>query len=134
MSKISDEFHKMYHGHHAEKTRIHADHAEVHRDRMATLEKGSSEHVYHERKNALHKATSESHATLAEYHKGCMEKAVGDEMNKVQPTQIFGVTPTRVTAVPRHGQPAPGSAAKPDVPIEFQKLFQAEDEREDFAS
>jgi hypothetical protein len=130
MSKISDEFHKMYHDHHSEKTRIHADHAQAHKDRMATLEKGSAEHDYHKTKHALHKATSESHATLAEYHKACMEKAVSDEMNKVQATGVSGVTPTRpgITAVPRFGQ------QEPNVPTEFKKMFRVEDEREDFAS
>jgi hypothetical protein len=130
MSKVSELFHKMYHDHHAEKTRIHADHAEAHKARMATLEKGSAEHDYHKTKHALHKATSESHATLADYHKGYTEKAVGDEMSKVS-----GVTPDNplrpgIVAVPRPGQPRPGSAAKPDVPIEFQKLFEVEHEEE----
>jgi hypothetical protein len=131
MSKVSELFHKTYHGHHAEKTQIHADHAEAHKAMMATLEKGSAEHDYHKTKHELHKATSESHATLRDYHKGCMEKAAADEMNKVQPTGISAVTPTRVTAVPRNGQPVP---AKVNVDPEFQKMFQAEDEREDFAS
>jgi hypothetical protein len=126
MSKVSELFHKTYHEHHSEKTRIHADHAEAHKARMATLEKGSAEHDYHKTKHALHKATSESHATLAEYHKGCMEKAADDEMNKVVPSHVSGVTPG-IRAVPRPGAPAPGSAEKPNVPSEFQKLFEVEE-------
>ena len=55
------------------------------------------------------------------------------DLNKLAPLNgISGVTPTNQNRlIPRHGQPlTPQTPEKPNVPIEFQKLFSVEDEQE----
>ncbi|SRR5713226_7351642 len=141
MSKVSDEFHKFYHGHHDEIAKTHAtmkDH----------FEEGTPEHTHHKDKHATHVAARN-------YHKRMLEKTAGDEMNKaagdsvpayledavkavflkmfgnvLQPTAVSAVAPNRpgITAVPRGGQPE--IPAKPNVDPRFEHLTKIDD-RED---
>jgi hypothetical protein len=138
MSKVSDQFHKLYHTHH---DRIAMTHATM----MGHHEEGTPEHTHHKIKH-------ESHVAMRDFHKACMEKATTDEMNKVDstvpasledavrvvflkmfgntlvPTNVSGVAPTRpgVTAVPRAGEkPVP---VTPNVPLEFAKLVAVDED------
>lgn len=150
MSKMSDQFHKMYAQHHTEKAQIHFDHHEAHAS-MAKHHAEGPEHEFHKSKAALHEAAHESHVKLAAYHEK-MQKASADELNKgtvelpasledavksvflkmfgntVMPSNVSGITPDRPGAprmVPRAGmQPIPET---PNVPFEFQKLVAIED-------
>lgn len=145
------DFHKTYYAHHEQKAQIHAGHAEAHKSMMDVHEKGTPEHAYHETKHGLHKKANESHATVAAYHKACMEKAAGDELNKVADgltpavlenalrgmfLKMFGdvVVPSRISAIapprmiPRAG--APTNPEAPPVAPEFQKLFSTGDREE----
>jgi hypothetical protein len=150
MSKVSDQFHKVYHTHHDKKATVHAGHAAAHKAMMDDHEEGTPEHTYHKTKHALHKAAHESHVVVRDYHKACMEKAAGDEMNKsdspvpasleshvrailvkmlgdtLVPTAVSAVAPSRpgIIAVPRAGeQPVP---ARLNVPEQFQKMVEVE--------
>jgi hypothetical protein len=120
--------------HHEEMHKSHTAHAALH----DTLYKSTAMQV-HKDFAAQHRADAKTHEGMAEHYSAqgdhhadqaekCMKAADGD-LNKLVPTGVSGVTPTRVVAVPRAGQrPLPTSADKPDVPIEFQKLFTVEDE------
>jgi hypothetical protein len=81
--------------------------------------------AHHEKLSSLHKGYADHHADQAEK----CAKAVDDQMNKLAPTGVIGVTPNNpnIRAVPRAGQREP---AKANVPVEFQKLFTVEDEEE----
>ena len=82
--------------------------------------------AHHEKLSDLHKGYADHHSSQAE---ACMKGMDAGDLNKLVPTNVSGVTPG-VRIVPRHGQPAPGSAEKPNVPVEFQKMFSVEDEEE----
>jgi hypothetical protein len=146
MSKVSDQFHKVYSEHHTEKARIHLAHATVHTSAMEHHDEGP-EHEYHKKKHELHKATAETHATLAAYHAKMM-KASADELGKADGAvpaslenairkvflEMFGnsIVPSNVSsvykpgvAVPRHG--SPDLPTKPNVPEIFEKLVAVED-------
>jgi hypothetical protein len=138
MSKTVGHFHKLSHAHHDGAISEHTA-------AMEGEEKGSSRH-------AFHKAMIAHHEPLRDFHKNAMEKAVSDEMNKVDssapayledavkavflkmfgntivPTNVSGVAPTAPRAVPRPGQRE--LPATPDVPPEFQKLVVVNEQEE----
>lgn len=81
-----------------------------------------------------HAGLADHHAAQAEFHTAAMqecEKAVTAELNKLVPDRISGLTPTApafgsgVRPVLRSGQ-RDFSAAKPEVPLEFQHLVTVE--------
>ena len=108
MSKVSDEFHKFYHGHHDEIAKTHAtmkDH----------FEEGTPEHTHHKDKHATHVAARN-------YHKRMLEKTAGDEMNKAAgdsvPAYLEAVRtsaglPLRSLRVPGCAASCPGPARGP---------------------
>jgi hypothetical protein len=66
-------------------------------------------------------------------HEAAMEacsKAAEDALNKLVPDDIRGVVPPYpgVTAIPRAGAPPMGSGQRPNVPLEFAKLFEVDDD------
>ena len=133
MSKVS-EFHKLYHAQHDKIAMTHAT-------MMGHHEPGSAEHTHH-------KVKHEAHVAMRDFHKACMEKAstaddlqkadlqavvdaaVAKVLNRVVPTDISAVTPTHpsfgIKAITRAGQ-RPLPTETPAPPLEFQKLFSAED-------
>jgi hypothetical protein len=138
MSKVS-EFHKVYHAEHEKLATSHAV-------EMSHYPEGSHQHEHHKTKH-------ESHTRLRDYHHKEMNKAVADEMNKVDtvptaledvvratflkmfgntlvPTAVSAVAPTApgIRAVPRGGErPVP---VTPNVPLEFAKLVAVDEEQD----
>jgi hypothetical protein len=84
-----------------------------------------------------HKTMAAHHEKLAKLHKGyadhhdqqssaCAKGMDATDLAKLQPTGVSGVVPTRITAVPRHGQPV----AKVNVDPAFEHLFKVDEGEE----
>jgi len=122
--------------HHAAKTAFHATAAEHfkklagHLGKSETTEAGKDSKQILETLAGMHEEQSQEHAGMATFHHESMEacaKAADGDLNKLVPTSVSAVTPTRpgITAVPRAGaQPIP---EKIPVPEEFEKLASVED-------
>ena len=129
--------------HHQKKTEHHAKMAShfaklaKHLGKTETTEAAKDSKGILEALASEHEEMSQHHAGQVEHHnaqvEACMKADAGD-LNKLVPTSVSAVTPG-VRAVPRPGQqPVNKAPEKPNVPLEFQKMFEVEDEREDFAS
>jgi hypothetical protein len=136
MSKVKvNEFHKVTHEQHHKL-------AASHKTMMDEHEEGTPAHLHH-------KTAHEAHSAISEFHKACMEKSVGDDMNKgtvpaslesaVQAVflKMFGnaVMPTNVSAVapPNRAVPRPGMQPvpeRPNVPEQFAKLVAVDESEE----
>jgi hypothetical protein len=105
---------------------IASHHRTMSQAHSAAMEKetmGTHHHSFHKAAAAAHTAAAEAHDEMCNE---CAKAADGD-LNKLVPTSVSAVVPTRITAVPRTGQPVPATVK---VDPEFQKMFQVEDERE----
>jgi len=113
-AKMAEHFTKL--AGHFKKTEV----TEATKDAKATLEALAAEH----------EEMSQHHAGQVEHHnaqvEACMKADAGD-LTKMVPTNVSGVVPSRVVAVPRAGQQP---VNKTVVPTEFKHLFATEDERE----
>jgi hypothetical protein len=79
-------------------------------------------------KGSLETLASE-HSDMAQFHEDCAakcSKAAADELNKLVPSNVSAVVPDYIRAVPRAG--APPAAIKPNVPLEFEKVFAIDDD------
>ncbi len=69
--------------------------------------------------------TFDTDSEVKQFMRETIMKMVGEAIgNTIVPTNVSAVVPTApdITAVPRHGQPS-AVAVKPNVPLEFEKLF-----------
>jgi hypothetical protein len=120
MSRVSEHLHAMHKFHHEGRGEAIANHTAALEKAMAMEPNGMV--------TTLLKAEIARHQKAQVYHGEAMtecEKATADHLNKLQPTQISGIVPDVPRPVPRFGQPVP---AKPNVPIEFEKVFSIEDD------
>ena len=130
--------------HHQKKTEHHAKMAShfaklaKHLGKTETTEAAKDSKGILEALASEHEEMSQHHAGQVEFHhaqiEGCMKGMDSDlekRANQLQPLNgISGVTPG-VRAVPRPGQqPVNKAPEKPNVPLEFQKLFTVEEEEE----
>jgi hypothetical protein len=120
--------------HHQAVAKSHEEHASLHDELHKST--GVKTHkdfaTRHRADAAVHKSMAGHYSEQADHHAGKAEdcaKAADDQMNKLAPTAVSGVTRDNpnIRAVPRPGQREP---AKANVPVEFQKLFTVEDEEE----
>ncbi len=76
--------------------------------------------------------TFDNDVEVKQFMRETIMKMVGEAIgNTIVPTAVSGVAPAApgITAVPRGGQP-PAPPAKPNVPLQFQKLVQVDEDEE----
>jgi len=122
--------------HHEAVAKSHEEHASLHDELAKTT--GVKTHkdfaTRHGQDAVIHKSMAGHYAKKAEHHddmaESCAKGVDTSDLTKLMPTGVSGIVPNNpnIRAIPRHGQPALGSADKPNVPVEFQKLFVVEDE------
>jgi hypothetical protein len=76
-------------------------------------------------------ALAGEHSDMAQFHEDCAakcSKAAADELNKLVPSNVSAVVPNApgIRAIPRPGQPP--ISEKPNVPLEFEKIFSISDD------
>jgi hypothetical protein len=125
-------------GEHEEHVGLAKDHhaiAEQHDGKLAELHKSVA--ARHERLAGHHKAAHERHIAHAAHfkamHDGTSKTAIPDDIEKARrelaPTDVHKVTPG-IRAIPREGGPPLQAPAKPHVPAEFAKVFEAGENQE----
>jgi hypothetical protein len=132
--------HKRTAAHHGTKAALHetaATHYKAlakHLSKTETTEAAKDSKGLLEALSAIHEQHSQEHANMAEFHSACAEKcdkaADAADLNKIVPTQVSVVAPTRPTITPvlRPGQREISSADMSKMSPEFQKLFSTTDE------
>lgn len=123
MSKVSEHLYEMHKFHHGDRGEAIANHQTA-LEKATAMEPDGGPHT------TLLKAEIARHQKAQAYHaEGMTEcaKAIQDHLNKLVPTNISVVVPEHpgLRAIPRAGQPA--IPAKPDVPLEFAKMFAIDD-------
>jgi hypothetical protein len=128
-------YHKSARAMHEDEALDHAGHAADCEGLADCAKEGGQEQAetHYRSMGKRHRAAAARHQASAQQHHEMMTriesakvaKAVAE--NRLAPDRIssVGAHPTMVT---RFGQPNPGPAQKPDVPLEFSKLFSVDDE------
>jgi hypothetical protein len=115
MSKVSEHLHALHKA-------MHQDRTDAIANCNAGLEKASSMEPAGGPHTTFLKAEIARHTKALAHHSAGMEecsKATEGDLNKLVPTRVVGVVPSRPTAVPRHGQPEVKNVPSP----EFAKLL-----------
>jgi hypothetical protein len=92
--------------------------SKIHGAAMGKAVAGDPTHEFHKAAVAAHNTAAENHDSMCD----ACAKAIGDELDKLVPTNVSGVTPTApgIRAVPRAGQRQ--DPEKLEVEPEFAKL------------
>jgi hypothetical protein len=119
--------------HHGEMEKSAHEHAGLH-DAMAKATGVQTHRDFASRHRAdalIHKNMNKHYLQKAAYHDDqaaeCAKAVDTSDLNKLVPTNVSGVVPTRITAVPRPGQPVPTVNVAP----EFEHLFKVDDAEEE---
>jgi hypothetical protein len=106
-------------GHHT-KLGAHYSKLSEHLSKTETTEAQADSKSLLEEIGNMHHEVAAEHNDLAQHHLECCKllKTAADDLNKLQPTQVSVVAPTRPTAVLRPGM----RELQPGVSVEFSKI------------